>query len=134
MSFFDFMLKNYEDSKDNKEDESVIGPINAETATIPRGPRRPPSTRIPYQNEAGKRKRCCIKRLQEHETLPRIIGKWFCQSDYDHERELFGASMLLLLKPWRDIRNLKSYTETIEDIFIEFFSQETTKRKLLSPM
>ena len=129
MNFLEFMLETYEDSKDNIEVESVIGPPNADNTPKPRGPGRPLSTRIPYQIEAGKGKRCRIKRLQEHETLPRIIGKWFSRSDNVHERELFMASMLLLLKPWRDIQNLKGAAETFENAYSKLLSQSDDKVK-----
>jgi len=129
MSFLEFMLETYEDSKDNKEDETVIGTANTENAPRPRGPGRPLSTRIPYQDEAGKGKRCRIRRSQEHETLPRFIGKWFCRSDNDHERDLFRGSMLVLLKPWRDLHKLKGATETFENAFDRFMSQADEKAR-----
>ena len=129
MSFLEFMLETYEDSKDHKEDESVIGTLDTENAPRPRGPGRPLSTRIPYQDGAGKGKRCRIKRSQGHETLPKFAGKWFCRSDNDHERDLFRGSMLLLLKPWRDLHELKGATETFENAFDRFISQADEKAR-----
>jgi len=128
MSFLEFMLETYEDSKKNKEDETgMAGPVNVGNIPIPRRPGRPCSTRIPYQEEARKGNRCRIKRLQGHETLPRFVGKWFCRSDNKHERDLFRASMLMLLKPWRDLRDLKGDTETFEEVFDGFMSQADDK-------
>ena len=121
MSFLEFMLDTYEDSKDNKEDEPEIGSVYdpIDGASNSRGPGRPLSTRIPYQDEAGKGKRCRIIWSQGHETLPRFVGKWFCRSDNDHEKDLFRGSMLMLLKPWRTLDKLKDPSETLRVPFME---------------
>ena len=125
MNFLEFMLETYEDSKDNKEDGPEIGTVYDPTdgTSNSRGPGRPLSTRIPYQDEAGKGKRCRIVRSQGHETLPRFIGKWFCRSDSDHEKDLFRGSMLMLLKPWRTLHSLKDPSETFESAFDKFILQ-----------
>jgi hypothetical protein len=123
MNFLEFMLETYEDSKDRKDEE--IGSNSAIVDDIPRtrGPGRPPSTRIPYQDEAGKGKRCRVKRSPDHETLPRIVGKWFCRRDNEFEKDLFRGSMLMLLKPWRKITDLKTTTETFQEAYDTFTSQ-----------
>jgi len=128
MNFLQFMLDTYEAAKEDKEDDM---PVEVPTDGPPttRGPRRPLSTRIPYQDEAGKGKRSRIKRQQGHETLPRIVGKWFCRSDNDLERDLFRASMLMLLKPWRKLHELKSITETFESAYEQFTSQADERWK-----
>jgi len=129
MNFLDFMLDTYEDSKDNKGDESAVGLVNnpAEDAPKSRGPGRPPSACIPYQDEVAKGKHCRIRRSQGHETLSRFIGKLFCRSDNDHDRDLFRGSMLMLLKPWRNLHQLKGPMETFETAFDNFISQADEK-------
>ncbi len=72
-------------------------------------------------------KHCRIRRSQGHETLSRFIGKLFCRSDNDHDRDLFRGSMLMLLKPWRNLHQLKGPTETFETAFDNFISQADEK-------
>ena len=129
MSLLEFMLETYEDSKDTKKED--IGSSDLPDNELPRsrGPGRPLSTRIPYQDEAGKGKRCRIKRSHGHETLPRIVGKWFCRSDNESEQDLFRGSMLMLLKPWRNLTELKNPTETFEDAYNTFISQANEKSR-----
>ena len=129
MNFLEFMLETYEDSKDRKDEDVGSSGIPVDDAPRSRGPGRPPSARIPYQDEAGKGKRCRIKRLQEHETLPRIVGKWFCRSDNELERDLFRGSMLMLLKPWRKLTEMKTTTETFEEAYNAFISQASEKSR-----
>jgi hypothetical protein len=120
------MLETYDSSNDTD-----IVPIEPLTDVVPiyRGPGRPLSKRIPYLDSAGKGKRCRIKRSQELETLPRFVGKWFCRSDSDNERDLFTASMLMLLKPWRNLSELKSVTETFEDAYRQFLLEADQKAR-----
>jgi len=123
MNFLSFMLETYEDQKDNNDEANITVIKPTDGSPNHRVPGRPPSARIPYQDEAGKGKRCRIKRLPGHETLPGFIGKWFCQSDSDNEKDLFRASMLMLLKPWRKLIKLKGPTETFENAYNRFISQ-----------
>lgn len=132
MNFLTFMLDTYEDSTKETDEDNDNEPFQKATGdALPqsRRPGRPLSTRIPYQNEAGKKKRCRIIRLEGHETLPRFVGKWFCRSDNEYEKDLHRASMLMLLKPWRNLHQLKTLTETFEDAYDQFISQ--TDRKTL---
>jgi hypothetical protein len=124
MNFFEFMLNTYEDSKESKHD---TGSSENQADGAPKMRGRPCSTRIPYQDRAGKGKHCRIQRSQDHETLPRFVGKWFCRSDTNNERDLFRASMLMLLKPWRDLNNLKSDMETFENTY-DLFYMETNEK------
>lgn len=126
MNFLTFMLDTYEDSTKETDEDNDNEPFQKATGdALPqsRRPGRPLSTRIPYQDEAGKKKRCRIIRLEGHETLPRFVGKWFCRSDNEYEKDLHRASMLMLLKPWRNLHQLKTLTETFEDAYGQFISQ-----------
>jgi len=129
MNFLEFMLETYEDSKDRKDEDVGTSDIPVDNVLESRGPGRPRNIRIPYQEEAGKGKRCRIRRSQGHETLPRIVGKWFCRSDNEFERNLFRGSMLMLLKPWRKLNELKNPTETFEDAYDTFISQANEKTR-----
>lgn len=130
MGFLDFILETYETANESKEDEAGgHTEVLTDDATEVRGPGRPRSTRIAYQKEAGKPKmNCCwIVRQPGHETLPRIVGKWFSRSDNDSETEFFKASMLMLLKPWRRLHELKTDGDTFEIAFEAFMSQANEK-------
>ena len=126
MSFFDFILNTYEGLKEAEEDSRLVEDSANETPKY-RGRGRPLNIRIAYQDEAGKGKCCRIRRSEELETLPIFIGKWFCRSDDNYERDLFRASMLMLLKPWRNLHELKSDTETFENAYDTLISQPNKK-------
>jgi len=65
-----------------------------------------------------------IIRTQGHNTLPNFIGTKFPKSDDANEHNLYCASMLMLLKPWRDLEtDLKASTETWTDAFSRFKGQ-----------
>jgi hypothetical protein len=76
---------------------------------------RPRSVRVAYREEAAKPKMCRVIRGRGHETVPRIVGKWFSRSDDPGCHDIYCASMLMLLKPWRSIRELKQHGETFEE-------------------
>jgi hypothetical protein len=128
MNFLDFMLETYEVTSETKDSQIIV---EATSDEIPhtRGPGRPPSARIAYHDDAGKGKRCRIIRQPGHETLPRFVGKWFCRSDNDFEKDFFRASMLMLLKPWRKLHALKGDMETFKNAFETFMLQADEKCK-----
>ena len=128
MNFLDFMLETYEVAREDKESQVVIeGSLDEIPHPRPLG--RPLSLRIPYQDVAGKAKRCRIVRQPGHETLPRFVGRWFCRSDDDFEKDLYRASILLLLKPWRKLQELKDGMETFEEAFKWFMLHTDEKCK-----
>ena len=127
MNFLEFMLETYEDSKDRKDEDVRSSEIPVEDAFGLRGPGRPRNARIPYLEAAGKGKCCRIKRLQGHETLPTIVGKWICRSDNEVEVDLFRGSILMLLKPWRKLNELKIPMETFKEAYDRFISQANEK-------
>jgi len=52
--------------------------------------------------------------------LPRFVGRWFPRNDESGTRELYCASMLLLLQPWRKLQDLKDPIETFAESFERF--------------
>ncbi|KAJ3521770.1 hypothetical protein NMY22_g12176 [Coprinellus aureogranulatus] len=78
---------------------------------------RPRHERIPYLPSFGNAKRCRIRRAANHETLPRYIGRWFPRANDPATHELYCASMLLLLKPWRTLADLKAEEDTFYQAF-----------------
>ena len=127
-NFLDFMLETYEITRESKETQTM-NDNTSEQMPENRGPGRPLSTRVPYRDGAGKKKGCRIIRQPGHETLPRFVGKWFCRSDDEAERDLFRGSMLMLLKPWRNLHEIKTATESFETAYERFMLQADNKCK-----
>ena len=84
------------------------------------------STRCWYKEGHHKEKTMVrIIRTPGHNNLPNFIGK-FPQGEDDDSHELYCATMLMLLKPWRDVRSdLKADYETWHDAFESFKSNAT---------
>ncbi|KAF7332332.1 ATP-dependent DNA helicase [Mycena kentingensis (nom. inval.)] len=108
--------------------DTYDGPqLNADTANSAQhqGPGRPPSTRIPYLPEA-ERTSCRIMRSDKTETVVQIIGQWFPRST-DTRQEYYAAQMLTLLRPWRDLGDLKPDQATFSATFADFMSEAPQK-------
>ena len=79
-----------------------------------RGRGRPRNTRVRYLTnhpKSGSVHR--VIRSSGHRNLPNFIGKWFPRNDDEQIHDFYCASMLALLKPWRNIAtDLKSPTES----------------------
>ncbi|KAF8804167.1 hypothetical protein BYT27DRAFT_7214241 [Phlegmacium glaucopus] len=127
MDFLSFMLETYDGKAehfDNLQPNRQLA--TTDTPQRPRG--RPPNRRVPYQQGFNKSGRCRIFRTEGHETLPQFAGSWMPRSDRPQDREIYCASILALLKPWKDLSDLKADTESFESSFI-FFSENIDKRK-----
>ena len=85
---------------------------------------RPLNERIHYLKSHPKYKsKYHIMWDRKHNTLPNFIGRYFPSRDDDDQRSFYYASMLTLLKPWRDLRtNLKYPSQTWEEAFNVFCS------------
>jgi PIF1-like helicase len=73
-------------------------------------------------------------RTPGHNNLPNIIGRFFPRRDERETYPFYCASMLLLLKPWRNIdTDLKSPMQTWESAFDDFMQDIPRKyRNMLS--
>jgi hypothetical protein len=66
----------------------------------------------------------CVQRSDHHNNVPNIIGPWFPKrDDIHHGNDFYYISVLALLKPWHDLKLLKSVMRTWEQEFINFFQQ-----------
>jgi hypothetical protein len=53
-----------------------------------------------------------------HNTLPNVIGRWFVRHDDAEVRPVYCAFMLMLFKPWHDIKvDQKTFGQSWEDAF-----------------
>lgn len=78
--------------------------------------------RIPYRSSHWKfNKKTRVLRSDGHRNLPNIIGQWFPRRDTGENYHYYCASMLMLLKPWRNLRtDLKDENESWESAFENF--------------
>jgi len=83
---------------------------------------RPPNDRVSYLDNTGHGKRCRIIRTDGHESMPNVIGTWFPRNDVPKFYDFYCACMLALLRPWREIADLKHSNQTFEQAFNEFTS------------
>ena len=121
MGYLTFMVETYERSKKSgdtsheKKDEEDDYSSTSENAR--------------YLNDHPKAKthyRVC--RLKNHNWLPNIVGPWPPRRDSDEStNSYYFASMLALLKPWRDLRELIGSHETWEKAFIHFMDNATQR-------
>lgn len=69
-----------------------------------------------------------VSRSENHNSLPNIVGPWFPRRDGEETTKAFYyASMLALLKPWRDLRNLKKEDQNWDDEFDTFMLKGTQR-------
>ncbi len=78
------------------------------------------SSRVPYKEGTGHRKRCRVIRHSGHKTIVQFIGVWFPRRDRPDQYKYYCALMLALLWPWRLMKDLKSETEHFSDVWLQF--------------
>ena len=82
------------------------GSIDDTSVSIPTAPKagRPPNVRVPYQiSHPSSKKRCRIIRSSNHRHVANFVGSWFPNDTND--LDVYCATMLMLLKPWRDLKS-----------------------------
>jgi hypothetical protein len=126
-----FFVNTWEDDvrKQGTQPES----LDSDMTDQHRRPGRRPNQRVPYLSDHpnhGKKTR--VMRSSGHNTLPNFIGRYFPRRDDPTIYSFYCACMLLLLKPWRDIGDLKSSSQTWESAFEDFVS--TAPKKMLDIM
>ncbi len=121
MSFLEFHTNTYEQVMPPAKPTALPDFPNIELEQIHRG--RPPNLRVPYKIEAGKPNKGRVFRSPGHENLPRFVGKWFERSNDPGTREMYCASMLLLLKPWSTLKDLKADFPTFDASWQQYSKQ-----------
>ncbi|KAK7000802.1 hypothetical protein R3P38DRAFT_2413109, partial [Favolaschia claudopus] len=67
-------------------------------------------------------------RSHGHNNLPNFISKYFPRRDDPDNKESYFACMLVLLKPWRNLRtDLKSVDQSWSEAFNAFLSSATSR-------
>nr|GAT42479.1 predicted protein [Mycena chlorophos] len=103
-NLYDYLLDTYHDpyfDPDSQENES-----DDDTSVHPQRAGRPSKTRIPYVSASG-RKGARVVRSSKQETALHIIGRWLPNRN-DQNQENYSAQILVLLKPWRNLSDIKN--------------------------
>ena len=129
-NFLDFFVDTYE-IEIPKDERSKPAHVSATDGDEHRGPGRPRNTRIKYLSLHPKAKTAQrILRSYGHRNLPNFVGRWFPRSDDEETREFYCASMLALLKPWRDLgKDLKHPGQMWKTAFDHFLGETSWKEK-----
>ncbi|KIK75366.1 hypothetical protein PAXRUDRAFT_36987 [Paxillus rubicundulus Ve08.2h10] len=108
MNVVDFFSNSYETTKPNAA-ASESTEISADRQISLRG--HPQHQRVPY-------------------CLLNFIGSYFPHNDDDDKKDLYGACMLMLFKPWRNFRtDLKDVSYTWTEAFQEFKDSMSMKQQ-----
>lgn len=109
MSVLHFFKESYEEQ---------IRHLSNEDTNIHAGRQR--HTRVPYSSGHPLRaSRQRVLRPDNHSNLLNFIGPWFPRRDNADKKDLYWSSMLMLFRPWRNIRrDLKRDDETWEEAFV----------------
>ena len=69
-----------------------------------------------------------VLQADHHNSLPNIVGPWFPRRDGEEAtKPYYYASMLALLKPWRDLHLLKADDERWETAFATFLENASQR-------
>jgi len=125
LNLYEFIVNTYEDILQDDY-------MDIDTTQNHRRRGRPRNRRIAYLPEAEKPNKCRVERTAGHEILPRFVGQWFPRnnkSDANANNDLHYASILLLLKPWRSLTDLKAKDESFEQTMTSFLATATQEKK-----
>jgi hypothetical protein len=70
-----------------------------------------------------------IRRANNHNYLPNIIGRWFPERDDADGEEFYYASMMAMLRPWRHLQDLKLEDRTWKEEGLQFLATATEKER-----
>lgn len=119
-SVMDFFTNTYEEGVNNRDREHVL------ESTSARG--RPRSQRSQYMDGHPRATtHVRVVRAAGHNTLPNFVGSRFPRNDDEDIHDFYCASMLMLLKPWRNLANLKNPSMSWSDAFSQFVGQSTQR-------
>jgi len=96
----DFFVETYETEITKADREAEL--FNEDTR---RGPGRPRNARVRYLTthpKSGTVHR--VIRSPGHRNLPNFLGRWFPRNDDEATYDVYCATMITLLKPWRDLK------------------------------
>ncbi|KAG9075419.1 hypothetical protein FRC06_010097, partial [Ceratobasidium sp. 370] len=123
MSFFDFIADTWEDecrpSQDNRDNPKLPNRGGAQP--------HPRDSYLDGHPQSATCQRVC--RAARHNMLPKIVGPYLPQSDHPSTYQFHCVSMLVLLKPWRNIQDLLPAGQTWASAFASFMSSATSRQR-----
>jgi hypothetical protein len=140
MNFLDFVVETYEDpipkklrghvSKEYLEEQEIAKSPQLITNNGIRHRGRPTNLRSFYHSNHPKHQNMLrVIRTSGHNTLPAVVGAFFPRKNDSRTRDFYCASMLSLLKPWRNIECLKHTAETWEEAYQQFMKDSSKRCK-----
>lgn len=108
LSYLDFFLNTYDMRSDR--DPSAVHKSDGT------------SVLVPYKQDSHHAGHVRVIRTEGHETMPHFPGNWFPPASDEEHHEFHCASMLALLKPWRDITDIKKPSDLFSSTFENFVS------------
>ncbi|KAF8123278.1 hypothetical protein EV363DRAFT_1080996, partial [Boletus edulis] len=125
-SFFSFIIDTYEENIPRKE-RVVHDPEEEEpeqSKHVKRG--RVPNKRSTYLLDHPKHQtHRRVVRPPGHSTLPNIVGPFFPNAKDESTEELYCASMLALLSPWRSLEGIKRQQDSFRTVYNEYMKSAT---------
>nr|GAT52360.1 predicted protein [Mycena chlorophos] len=107
MSLYEYVLETYHDPLYDEEQQDAS---DSDDNQPHRRVGRPAKPRVPYHPDSG-RKGARVVRGPKQETALHLLGRWL-PSRSDPNQENYSAQILTLLKPWRQLHDLKNTFET----------------------
>ncbi len=118
-SLYQFMQDTYETDLSPAERAAPPADENDDSERRPGRPRHLRSRYLPSHPCYQSKQR--VFRANGHRNIVNIVGRWFPRDDDPEVRNLYCASMLMLLKPWRVLtQDLKAREETWDAAFLSF--------------
>ena len=77
---------------------------------------------VPYVDGSDHPGRCRVVKSDDHETMSYFAGQWFPKEDLNKENGLFEASMLVLLKQWRTLKDIRGDHNMFCEAYNHFLS------------
>ena len=109
MGFLSFTVETYERRIQDKKNDEIDGEFQYSTTNQD-------SRYLSGHSKTTSHYR--VSRPQNHNVLPNIVGPWLPRRDGEpNSKPYYYASMLSILKPWRELRDLKKEDETWEKEF-----------------
>ena len=71
----------------------------------------------------------CLQRSKNHNYMPNVIGRWFPRRDVVDDEDFYFASLLSLLRPWRDLQQLCREGRTWREEGLNFLEMATTEQR-----
>lgn len=132
-SVLDYLVGTYEKYSQTKSStrgaaEEVADHNSANVEPQTSGRRgRPPHQRVRYLSAHPRHDtHIRVVRPEGHNTLPNFIGPRFPHGANPDQADMFAASVLTLLKPWRTLTDLKDSEQTWKDALESFLALATS--------